>query len=83
MRQLLLWAILAGSLWLIVRSLKGRGRDADSGTPGPGGNPKLVRDPICKTYIPKDAAVTVKRGETVHYFCSDRCAAAFDQENPK
>ena len=33
----------------------------------------LVRDPVCGTYVVKEKALTVTRGDAVEYFCSERC----------
>ena len=31
---------------------------------------EMVRDPECGTYVAVDSAISVRDGETVHYFCS-------------
>lgn len=33
----------------------------------------LVEDPVCHVYIPKGQAVTWRRGEVTHHFCSEKC----------
>lgn len=37
----------------------------------------LIKDPVCQTYFPQSRAVTRTIGGTVHYFCSEKCAAEF------
>lgn len=44
---------------------------------------ELVKDPQCGAYVEKDSALTVRDGETVHYFCSYECRDAFLQKNTK
>jgi YHS domain-containing protein len=34
---------------------------------------EMIKDPICGSYVPKDAEIRVRDGETVHAFCSYEC----------
>jgi len=48
----------------------------------PGGPPErgvqMVRDPVCGTFLPPDAAVSVtERGGAVRYFCSEKCRDSY------
>ena len=38
---------------------------------------KLVRDPVCGTYVAPTAAVSLSAGGTTHYFCSEECRAKY------
>ena len=38
---------------------------------------KLVRDPVCGTYVTPGNALTVTARGTTHYFCSEECRSAF------
>jgi YHS domain-containing protein len=38
---------------------------------------KLMRDPICGTYVASDTALTLSARGTTHYFCSEQCRAAY------
>ena len=38
---------------------------------------KLVRDPVCGTYVPARAALSVTAGGATHYFCSEECRSKF------
>jgi len=40
---------------------------------------KLVRDPVCGTWIAPHNSLGLKAGDVVHYFCSDRCRDTFRQ----
>jgi hypothetical protein len=54
------------------------GRSAGGPRPagrGQVGSVALVRDPVCNTYIPRDAAVTALVGRETRYYCSDACRA--------
>ena len=34
---------------------------------------KLVRDPVCGTYVAPRAALSLTTGGSTHYFCSEEC----------
>ena len=34
---------------------------------------EMVKDPICGTYVSKDADIRVRNGDTVYCFCSYEC----------
>jgi YHS domain-containing protein len=39
---------------------------------------QMVRDPVCGTFLPPDAAVSLaERSGAVHYFCSEKCRDAY------
>ncbi len=38
---------------------------------------KLVRDPVCGTYVAPGNALTLTAKGTTHYFCSDQCRSRF------
>lgn len=41
---------------------------------------KLVRDPVCGTYVtPRSALSVTDRSGATYYFCSDQCRAKFRQ----
>ena len=41
----------------------------------------LVRDPVCGTYVDQARALTHRRKGELHYFCSESCRTAFQQES--
>jgi uncharacterized protein len=51
--------------------------------PRPRGGPpergvQMVRDPVCGTFLPPDAALSLaERGGGVRYFCSEKCRDAY------
>ena len=38
---------------------------------------KLVRDPVCGTWVSPRESLGLRAGNTTHYFCSDACRAKF------
>ena len=38
---------------------------------------KMVKDPICGTYVEVDSSISVRDGATTHRFCSYECRQAF------
>ena len=38
---------------------------------------KLVRDPVCGTWVAPHNSLGLRSGDVTHYFCSDRCRDAF------
>lgn len=38
---------------------------------------EMVKDPVCGTYVSKDADIRVKEGEHIHCFCSFDCRDKF------
>lgn len=74
----LLIVMLARAFWKVVDGVV----EGATGRPRPGGRAtkaatKLVRDPICGTYIVPNPSLSVVRGGATVYFCSDRCLQSF------
>ena len=40
----------------------------------------LVEDPVCKTLVPREQAVTLQKNGEMHYFCSQECCDAYASE---
>jgi YHS domain-containing protein len=38
---------------------------------------KLVRDPVCGTFVAPATALSAEAGGTTHYFCSEKCRSEF------
>ena len=41
---------------------------------------KLVRDPVCGTWVPERSPNFLTAGGITHYFCSERCREAFSRK---
>jgi YHS domain-containing protein len=38
---------------------------------------KLVRDPVCGTYVAAGSSLSLTSGGSTYYFCSERCRGEF------
>lgn len=71
----ILFTLIARAFWRLVETViegaKGQGptriRPAQ----------KLVRDPVCGTYIVPDGSLSVTAGGRVHHFCSETCRSSY------
>lgn len=81
LRLLILALLIAAVAWVLTR----RGRVATGGRSGApsGGVRPLVQDPVCKTFVPKETAIVVRRGDEDFYFCGRECAERFEHEEPR
>ena len=56
----------------------------EGSSPAPGGrvpqvNGKMVKDPVCGTYVVQTRALTASRGDETAWFCSDACRAQWQR----
>ena len=68
----LLFIMVARAFWKLIDNIIAGSRGASTGR-GQAAAVKLVRDPVCGTYVPPRAALSVTAAGTTHYFCSERC----------
>jgi YHS domain-containing protein len=78
----MLRVLLLAILLIVVARLFWRMFDAviaGARTPGSGNQPavKLVRDPVCGTFVKPRAALSLTTAGSTHYFCSEKCKDAF------
>ena len=69
----LLFILVARAFWKLVASVIEGSRGGQAGRRGTAAAVKLVRDPVCGTYVPPRPALSVTAAGTTHYFCSERC----------
>jgi uncharacterized protein len=69
----LLFILVARAFWKLVDSIIDGARGGQGGPRGRAPAVKLVRDPVCGTYVPPRPALSVTAAGTTHYFCSERC----------
>ena len=69
----LLIILVARAFWKLVDSIIEGSRGGAAGRRGATPAVKLVRDPVCGTYVPPRPALSVTAAGTTHYFCSERC----------
>jgi uncharacterized protein len=68
-----LFIMVARAFWKLVDNIIAGSRGGSAGPRGQAAAVKLVRDPVCGTYVPPRAALSVTTSGTTHYFCSERC----------
>jgi YHS domain-containing protein len=75
--KLLLYAILilviARAFWRVIDGILDGARGDERQTTAV----KLVRDPVCGTYVAPGSALSLSAGGTTHYFCSEECRAKY------
>ncbi|MDA1186178.1 MAG: YHS domain-containing protein [Acidobacteria bacterium] len=59
---------------IVIDAAGGREARADSGGPT---STKLVRDPVCGTYVPPRLSLSITAAGSTHYFCSEQCRTTF------
>ena len=67
------WQVVDG----IIASLGSSEPPARRG--GGDGSVKLVRDPVCGTYVSPRTAISRSDGARTYYFCSEQCRAKFSK----
>ena len=73
----ILLIVVARLFWRLVDAVIAGAR-GDAGPRRAGHAPvKLVRDPVCGTFVAPRAALSVTAGGSTHYFCSEECRAKF------
>lgn len=81
---LLLLMFVARAFWRLVDGVVqgALGPQAGGGGARPPAAPravKMVRDPVCGTYVVPDKAVTLTRGGQQIFFCSEACRSQYDR----
>lgn len=75
----ILLIVVARLFWRLMDAVIAGAR-GDAGRGRPRNAPvKLVRDPVCGTFVAPRAALSVTAGGSIHYFCSEECRAKFQQ----
>ena len=70
--------MVARAFWRVVDGILDGARGGNKGGNERGGSPvKLVRDPVCGTYVAPTAALSLSAGDTTHYFCSEQCRSKY------
>ena len=66
--------LIARAFWRVVDGILEAG---GGGREGRGPAVKLVRDPVCGTYVAQNPALSLTTGRTTHYFCSEECRSKY------
>lgn len=79
----ILLILIARAFWRVVDGVM----EAAGGAPRRGRSRapavKLVRDPVCGTFVSPDSAVSVKTRRGTEYFCSDECRDKWTHEHAR
>ncbi len=75
----LLVLLVGRAIWRLVEGIV-----AGASLPGPSGPPqkseRMVRDPVCGTFVVPSRALSLATGGHIEYFCSEHCRTAFDRQ---
>ena len=72
----LLLILVARAFWRVVDGvIAGAGGSRRGGSQGPA--VKLIRDPVCGTFVAPSAALSLTARGRTHYFCSQECREKF------
>jgi YHS domain-containing protein len=70
----LLLLMVAWAFWKVIDGVI----EAFGGLPSKGKSPvKLVKDPVCGTWVSPRESLGLRAGDSTHYFCSDACRKKF------
>ncbi len=72
----LLLILIARAFWRVVDGVIA-GASGQSRGRSPGRAVKLIRDPVCGTFVTPATAKSLTAGGRTHYFCSEECRARF------
>lgn len=77
----LLAVLLIRSFWVLVASIvQGASMPSGGRHRGPATSAgRMVRDPVCGTYVLPSRAVTLTEGSSTVHFCSDACKEAYQR----
>ena len=79
LRVLVVFVLVMAAL-SALRGMFSQSRLNRSGSKGPTGDirtGKLIRDPVCGTYVTDEQSISTSRNSEVFYFCSEECREKF------
>lgn len=80
MYRLLLVAGLLTVLYFLLRSAIRELKRKNGQDQALTGSNEMIQDPACRTYVPRDSAVSASIGGQTYYFCSQDCAQTFRKQ---
>ena len=75
----ILLLIVARLFWRLMDSVLAAARGASGGGGGRAPAVKLVKDPVCGTFVAPRNALSLTSGGSTYYFCSEDCRAKYQQ----
>ena len=73
---LILFIVIARVFWKVIDAMMEAARSPDGGGRAKPAV-KLVRDPVCGTFVQPRTALSATAGGQTHYFCSEECRAKY------
>jgi YHS domain-containing protein len=73
----LLVLLVGRAVWRLIEGIVA-GASLPGGSGPPQKSERMVRDPICGTFVLPSRALSLPSGGHVEYFCSEKCRTAFD-----
>ncbi|MFM8551276.1 MAG: YHS domain-containing protein [Nitrospiraceae bacterium] len=80
MYRLLLVAGLLVVLYFLLRRAIRELTGKNGQNPAVTGKGEMVQDPACRTYVPRETAVSASIGGQTYFFCSQDCAQTFRKQ---
>ena len=71
------WRLLSG----VVQGVSGAAPPARGHRPAAPPAVKMMRDPVCGTYVVPGKALQIARGRETLYFCSEKCRDQYFQKS--
>jgi YHS domain-containing protein len=77
----LLVSVAIRAVWRFLEGIVQGASDPRRGSPGgvPQAGGRMVKDPVCGTYVVQARALTASRGEETAWFCSEACRVQWKQ----
>jgi len=72
----ILFLLIAHTFWRVVDGIV-QGAGGSKGKRSIRPSLKLVRDPVCGTFVAPRQELSLTAGGETHYFCSDKCRREF------
>jgi YHS domain-containing protein len=70
--------LVARAFWQVMDGIiAALGGTSDTGRKPRTSAVKLVRDPVCGTYVTPRTALSLTQGTRTYYFCSEQCRSKF------
>ena len=73
----ILFLVIAQTFWRLVEGIAAGASGESKRRRTINRSMKLVRDPVCGTYVAPKRDLSLTAGDTTHYFCSEKCRRAF------
>jgi uncharacterized protein len=73
----ILFIVVARIFWRVFDGVIAGARTPSHSPRPPASAVKLVRDPVCGTFVAPGTALSLTASGSTHYFCSDACRESF------